>query len=422
MNVACIRLSLLCIVASTTVACMRAAPPRHVRTARSAISGRSFDSPSFLVRTRGRGRPLNTQDVPRSLATSSAMSVIGSSLRSDDIVELRNGRTILVGDYLRALRSLDEKVQGGLKRMRSAPRRLRASEATERALRGQLTADRGSRALRSPVVLPSGGPVLNPLEASLNGDWSFGHNDTFGSRLWVSVGAAPGPRPGCGVSLGLSATAFRTTFSLLEGNASVRADGNRGLASASVGLLGAPPIIVKQSEGDVSWSRSYSTPESSFKIPIWGPVGVQVGAAINATVSIGGHLWWDARDGGCRVKVTPSVDASVTVKAVPSIDSGLLDDLLRSIVDVGVEANLTVASVQLPLEAMVSPRGGRDSVVARADLKAVFLRGQVRAYVEIPDIFFLFDGGLFEVTLLDWNGTNMERPLVALGGERTESN
>jgi hypothetical protein len=188
--------------------------------------------------------------------------------------------------------------------------------------------------------------------------------------------------------------------------------------------------------GDSVWSKAGSITadqlkfEKTFRVQqsftYWGLV------TINLTAKATGSAWISASINGvskpgeftCTLNVTPSARAKVDGSA----DVSLLGYGSLSAASVGVEADLVLADVRMPITAAVSAKNQSGKVSftesLSADINAKFLVGSLDVYFMTifpldGETIFDWDMDKFSFTLLDWEGTTYNQSLFQKSATQT---
>ncbi len=174
--------------------------------------------------------------------------------------------------------------------------------------------------------------------------------------------------------------------------------------------------------GESVWSKTGSisidnlTFEKSFSVTqswtYWGLVTLNLSAKVTAAAYVKAGLSGIAKPGEftCALNVTPGVRASVGGSA----EIAILGYGEVSAGAVGVEADLVLADVSLPITAAVSAKNQSSNKVLfteslKADVKMTYLKGSLDAYFKtsIPlngESVLDWDKDKFTFTLLEWDG------------------
>jgi hypothetical protein len=172
--------------------------------------------------------------------------------------------------------------------------------------------------------------------------------------------------------------------------------------------------------GDSVWSRSGSFNlnalkfEKSFQVSksftYWGLVSINLKAKATGSAWIDGSIGGVAKPGEytCSLTLTPSLKATLTGSAeVAILGYGEL-----SAGAVGVEANVVLADVKIPVVASVSAKSTNGKVTftesPSADMNAKFLSGSLDAYFRTTfpldgEKIWDWDSDKFTFTLLEWD-------------------
>jgi hypothetical protein len=178
------------------------------------------------------------------------------------------------------------------------------------------------------------------------------------------------------------------------------------------------------------WSKSQSVSleklrfEKIFKVQkslsYWGLVTINLSAKATAGAYISGTIGGVAKPGEftCAINVTPGVLATLSGEAeVALVGYGPL-----SAAAVGVDADLTLADMSLPLVASASARASNGRITfsetLSADLRMSFLKGSLDVYFQtaIPlggEKLYDFDKDKFSFTLLEFDGYTENRTLYS---------
>jgi len=188
--------------------------------------------------------------------------------------------------------------------------------------------------------------------------------------------------------------------------------------------------------GESVWSKSGSFDtsalsfEKSFSVgsswTYWGLVTINLNAKVTAAAYVNAGLKGIAKPGEltCELNVTPGVKASVGGSA----EVAILGYGEVSAGAVGLEANLTLADLSLPITASVSAKNVNNKVSfterLKADIKLNYLSGSLDAYFKtsIPldgEKFWDWDSDKFTFTLLEWDGYTYNKNLFDKSATQT---
>ena len=285
------------------------------------------------------------------------------------------------------------------------------------------------RKLPTPVKL---GKPEKAAKAPLGFSWS----NEWGtrSRAAVYAGAEFGT-DGSTSSSSCGGAAFAGVFVFnrqkevlrLEGEARAAASGASASVSASSELF----VL-----GDSVWSKSGSftaTPlafEKSFSVSksftYWGLITINLAAKTTASAYISGSLGGTASASAysCSVNMTPGVratlggSAEVAILGYGDISAGA----------VGVEADVTLADVSLPIKASATISSAGSSVkfteTLQVDLAMKYLKGSLDAYFKtvIPldgESILDWDNDKFTFTLIEFDGYSYNHTLFSKSAEQT---
>lgn len=195
----------------------------------------------------------------------------------------------------------------------------------------------------------------------------------------------------CGGGIEAHADAFGRELPLARFEVSAGAAKDGVDAWAALFLLGqATPVWTKGNPfKSEQLQRTFSTPEFSTTIPIYGPLAVRLVGVGTGTIGVRAEASPSLANGRavCTGAMGPFVRATGTVRAEPAITG--LPDFVRELVNVGVRGDLhfveieTPASLALTLFFDPKARAVRLGETIGLNLKGNFLQGSIVAYVDI---------------------------------------
>ncbi len=288
------------------------------------------------------------------------------------------------------------------------------------------------RKLPTPVKLGKVEKVEKAAKAPLGFSWS----NEWGtrSRAAVYAGAEFG-NDGSTSSSSCGGAAFAGVFVFNRQKEVLRLEGEVQAAStgASASVSASSELFVL---GDSVWSKSGSftaTPlafEKSFTVSksftYWGLITINLAAKTTASAYISGSIGGTASAGtySCSVNMTPGVratlggSAEVAILGYGDISAGA----------VGVEADVTLADVSLPITASAAITSAGSSVkfteTLKVDLAMKYLKGSLDAYFRtvIPldgESLLDWDNDKFTFTLIEFDGYSYNRNLFSRSAEQT---
>ena len=180
--------------------------------------------------------------------------------------------------------------------------------------------------------------------------------------------------------------------------------------------------------GDSVWSKSGAITADQLKFEktfavsqsftYWGLITLNLKAKATASAWITASINGVSKPGEftCTLNVTPSAKATVGASA----DISIFGYGALSAASVGVEADVTLADIKLPITASVSAKNANGKVSfsesLSADLNAKFLQGSMDVY--FMTVFPLdgeklwdWDNDKFSFTILDWDGVSYNQNL-----------
>jgi hypothetical protein len=433
-----------------TIGCSMSAPrsaaaPMIFRPPRGAYMstlkpGRTAAAPSFTL---VRHAPVRAALVrlPRFLAVAPMTMVRGPQgqmmsardLNPDDEYELRNGNRVRLQQYLDALDKLDESTPGGLQSIKRVPRMRVVNPGSSRRFSMNRTAAATHsfqirQASRTPlpmgVVTPSGLAIPSRRPpASLSHAWQYGDPATFGVEFGLSVHdtIASGTAVGCAASVDLEVLVLQQRFRALRVIADAHGDSTGGHASLSIEAAGLGVELVSTAGGLSKSHKIETKPHVSLTVPLWGPLGIELEGWAEGEVGVAGSVEFLNVHGRprCVVRVNPHGHVGARARAHPGIaGAGFLADILLSIVDVGIAAELDLVKVDVPLSTELSMRPQPPLVVDEnisARIMGRLMSGRIYAYLDVPDILGIFGlDGMFEVELVAWPGEVLQEDLLAM--------
>jgi hypothetical protein len=177
------------------------------------------------------------------------------------------------------------------------------------------------------------------------------------------------------------------------------------------------------STDNLSFEKSFSVSQSWT---YWGLVTLNLSAKVTAAAYVKAGLSGVAKPGEftCSLNVTPGVRANVTGSA----EVALLGYGEISAAAVGVEADLVLADVSLPITASVSAKSQSNKVTftesIKADVKMTYLKGSLDAYFKtsIPlngESVLDWDKDKFSFTLLEWDGYTYNKNVFSKSATQT---
>lgn len=274
----------------------------------------------------------------------------------------------------------------------------------------------GGAKTTAPSTASSGGEAKDPLGFSWSNEW--GNRSTGAVYVGVEFGNG-----GSATSTSCGGAAYAGVYLFNNKKEVIRLEGEA--SSSGTKFNGAAELFVL---GDSVWSKSGSFNieklkfEKTFSISksftYWGLVTVNLKAKATGTAWIDGSISGAAKTGEftCSLNVTPAVKATVTGSAEVAILG--YGDL--SAAAVGVEANVVLADVTMPIVASVSAKNANGKVSftesLSADLNAKFLEGSLDVYFKtsIPldgEKVWDWDSDKFSFTLVDFDGVTYNKNL-----------
>jgi hypothetical protein len=174
---------------------------------------------------------------------------------------------------------------------------------------------------------------------------------------------------------------------------------------------------------NLAFEKSFSVTQSWT---YWGLVTLNLSAKVTAAAYVKAGLSGVAKTGEytCSLNVTPGVRANVTGSA----EVAILGYGEVSAGAVGVEADLTLADVSLPITASVSAKNQNNKVTftesIKADVKMTYLSGSLDAYFKtsIPingESILDWDKDKFTFTLLEWDGYTYNKSVFSKSATQT---
>ncbi|MEZ4444910.1 MAG: hypothetical protein R3B72_37890 [Polyangiaceae bacterium] len=344
-------------------------------------------------------------------------------LDPNGVVGLPNGNRIDVQTYLDKLDELEQASPGILGQLRRTPKQRRLNPRTMARLAqshrrlAQSVAGRGAVRFGFSPSLPRLRPPQGPARFNLRGlmkptqavkSWVQGDAETFGSSLALRidnhVDAAGGAS--CRATVELDATVLgRSVPKVAEARLQARQSGSEVVAGAELLVLG-KTLFGQSVSGTVAKSVSIKSPRYAATYPIVGPVGVEVHAQLVGELGVEGRLGApDNGKPGCAFELRPNGRVQALMGARLAVGSSALAAIFRLLADVGVNANIDLVAVSTPIRSEIWHTGGatfRERLSGSVD--ASLLKGEVYAYIDLPDILFLFDGGYFTIDLMAWPG------------------
>lgn len=266
-------------------------------------------------------------------------------------------------------------------------------------------------------------PAKDPLGFSWNNEWGTR------SRAAVYVGAEFG-NDGSTSSSSCGGAAYAGVYVFNKQKEVVRLEGEVRAASA---VSASAELFVL---GDSVWSKtgSFTTPKLSFEktfsvsksFTYWGLVTINLAAKTTASAYITGSLTGTASSGAytCAVNLTPGVKASLGGSAEIAI-LGYGDISAGA---VGVEADVTLADVSLPINASASIATSGSTVTfteaLTVDLAMTYLKGSLDAYFRTVfpldgESIFDWDNDKFTFTLVEFDGYTYNKNLFSGSKQQT---
>lgn len=263
----------------------------------------------------------------------------------------------------------------------------------------------------------------DPLGFSWSNEWGKR------SRAAVYVGAEFGndgstSSSSCGGAAYAGVYVFNTRKEVLRLEGEVRA-GSSVEASAGLYVL-----------GDAVWSRSagFDTPKLEFEknfqvsksFTYWGLITLNLKAKTTAAAYLSGSLRGTSGNESftCSVGLTPGVKAQLGGSAeVAILGYGELNAAA-----VGVEADVTLADIRVPITAAVAVAKSGSTVrfteSLKVELKMDYLKGSLDAYFKtsIPldgESILDWDKDKFTFTLLEFDGYSYDRTLFSESNQQT---
>ena len=269
------------------------------------------------------------------------------------------------------------------------------------------------------TVTALGGKMEKKAKAPLGFSW----NNEWGSQSTgaVYVGAEFGD-DGSSSTSSCAGSAYAGVYLFNNKKEVVRLEGEAG-SSGSTFSASAELFVL----GDSVWSKNASFSasksfEKSFSVSkslsYWGLVTVNLSAKATGAAYITGAISGTAKTGEytCSLGVTPGVKASVTATA----EVALLGYGHLSAASVGVEADVTLADLSIPVVASASAKTSSGVVTftesLSVDLNMNYLKGSLDAYFKtsIPldgEKIWDWDADKFTFTILEWDGKSYNASL-----------
>lgn len=266
--------------------------------------------------------------------------------------------------------------------------------------------------------------ATSPLGFSWNGEW--GNRNTGGVYVGADFGNGGGAHSAsCGGKAWAGAYLFGHQKEVLRLESQVSSTSSAVSKSAVLYVLG-DQVWSKESTTSstpLTFEKSFSVTES---LTYWAIITLNATAKVTATASITGSVSGEAKTNemNCAITLTPGVKASVG----GSVEVAVLGYGGVAAGAAGVEVNLTLASLSMPIKASVSSKKDGNATAfsesLSASLSANFLSGSFDAYFTtwLPldgESWTDWDDTKLTFTIFDWAGTTYGKPLYEKSATQT---